>query len=262
MEVKGVYYRDCLKAELDRRVQNNPRYSMRSFARALEMDVAALSRVLAYKQSVSPKTASRLAQKLNLNPSEKDFFLNSVLEDQKMRSLYKSPEKSGASSMPSALDHDIFRVLSELHHFSILMLSTTDDFQSDPRWIAKRIGISVIEVKMAIERLIKVGLMVEEDGQWKKSDGHLTTADKTVTTPALRKHQRDVLAQAMLSLENDPIEIRNMAGVTMAIDPEKIDLAKKMIQEFIHNLATFLEGGKKKEVYQLSISLFPLKFQG
>ncbi len=260
MDTKEVYYRDCLKAELDRRLRHNPRYSMRSFARAIEMDVGALSRVLAKKQTISLKTARKVADRLNLNPSEKEYFLLSVVEDRKSESVSKVVRSEGRAMQPNPLDHEIFRVLSELHHFAILVLTTTDDFQSDPRWIAKRVGISVMEAKLAIERLTNVGLLVEEEGVLKKSEGNLTTADKSVTSPALRKHQKDVLGQAIKSLDNDPIEERSMSGVTMAIDPARIEFAKKMIQEFIHNLATFLEDGDKKEVYQLSISLFPLRF--
>ena len=62
-------------------------------------------------------------------------------------------------------------------------------------------------------------------------------------------------------MENDPIEIRNHSSMTMAIDPAKIDEAKKMIEEFTHRLTEFLESGKRLQVYELNIGLFPLQIR-
>ena len=50
-----------------------------------------------------------------------------------------------------------------------------------------------------------------------------------------------------------------MTSVTMSIDPEKLEQARNLIQEFQERLDNFLESGEKKEVYQLTISLFPLQ---
>ena len=71
--------------------------------------------------------------------------------------------------------------------------------------------------------------------------------------------QKNLRKKAIKSLENDPIHTRSMTSMTMAIDPKKIKQAKELIDEFEINLSEFLEHGKKKEVYQLCISLFPLK---
>ena len=59
-------------------------------------------------------------------------------------------------------------------------------------------------------------------------------------------------------MENDPVTQRNFQATTIAIDTEKMEFAKKMIQDFMSNLAGYLEKGEKKEVYQLSVGLFPL----
>ncbi len=51
MEPSTSYFRDLLSAELARRCRRNSRYSLRAFAKALVVDVATLSRVLAGKTS-------------------------------------------------------------------------------------------------------------------------------------------------------------------------------------------------------------------
>ena len=47
-----------------------------------------------------------------------------------------------------------------------------------------------------------------------------------------------------------------MTSLTLALDPERLELAKQMIQEFTDSLCVVLESGKRKEVYELAISLF------
>jgi uncharacterized protein (TIGR02147 family) len=66
------------------------------------------------------------------------------------------------------------------------------------------------------------------------------------------------LEKAICSLENDPIEIRNMSGMTMSIDSKNIPLAKKLIDECMQQISRLLRSGKSSDVYQLQVSLFPL----
>ncbi len=44
----------------------------------------------------------------------------------------------------------------------------------------------------------------------------------------------------------------------MAVDSEKIPEAKILIKEFRQKMSALLESGKKDEVYQLAVQLYPL----
>ena len=260
------FYNQCLKKELSERCERNPRYSVRAFARALGVDVGALSRLLAGKQVPSYKLAQKLMAALALNPEEAESFIASVAETQRSRNLQRlSPllrrhQGTGSSSArPVDLSIDLYRVISDWYHFAILELTFVEGFESNPRWIAKELGISAAEASLAIERLMKFGLLSEQDGKLVKTEEQLSTVDKHLTTPALRKNQKQFLEKAIHSLENDPIEERNMSSMTMAIDPEKLPLAKLMIREFNQNLCKFLESGSRKRVYNLEIALYPIQ---
>ena len=63
----------------------------------------------------------------------------------------------------------------------------------------------------------------------------------------------------MESLEKDTIEDRDITSMTMAIDPDRLPLAKSLIAEFTRQLCETLETGKQKRVYQLGVSLYPLQ---
>ena len=72
-------------------------------------------------------------------------------------------------------------------------------------------------------------------------------------------HLTQFLEKAVVSLEEDPIEERSITSMTMAIDPEKLPAAKKMIREFNQTLCQFLENGKRKRVYNLGVALYPIQ---
>ena len=68
-------YLKMIERELSRRIKQNPRYSLRSFAKALKVDAGNLSRCMNGKASLSLATANKLANGLNLSPVERSEFL-------------------------------------------------------------------------------------------------------------------------------------------------------------------------------------------
>ncbi|RYZ77649.1 MAG: hypothetical protein EOP05_01010 [Proteobacteria bacterium] len=74
-----------LQAELEKRRSRNSRYSMRAFAKYLEMDASALSRVLAGKLDLSLQACSVILKKLEMSTSEIRLFIAAVSEDKRNR---------------------------------------------------------------------------------------------------------------------------------------------------------------------------------
>lgn len=254
MENVDVFYRNYLRNELDRRCKTNPRYSLRAFSRSLNVDVAALSRILSKKQTITVKTANKICTNLNLEPQLKDDFINSVIEHRK-----------GISTKPKIMDsnislieEDVFKIISETNHFAIMELTYLEDFIYDVKWMAQKLRINELEVKLALERLLNLGLLKEENGTLKKVSKTLDTADKTKTSVAHKKHQAEIYNRALNSLVDDTLSDRHMVGATLSIDPERMDLAKEMINHFMVQLSNVLGDGKKSQVYQIGFCLFPL----
>lgn len=257
-----AYYQKRLKEELAHRCERNPRYSVRSFARALQIDAGALSRILGGKQIPSFKLAQKLIDALDLEQDERRNFLASLAETQRSRGLERlSPVFMALeSTLPQReFSIDVYRVIADWYHVAILELTYVEGFQSNARWIAKQLGISAAEAQLAIDRLLELELLEKKKNKLVKTQTQLTTADKHLTTPALRKHQKQLLLKAIDSLENDPVEARNITSMTMAIDPTKLVAAKEMIREFNKKLCAFLEEGKQKRVYNLGVALYPLQ---
>ncbi len=256
------FYRTCLKEELSKRCERNPRYSLRAFASSLDVDAGALSRLLNGKQFLSKKLALTILKNINLEPADEKVFLESALKSQMTRELQRFP-KSLRTWLPKqvyhSLDTDLYRIISDWYHVAILELTYVENFKSDARWIASQLDISIAEAKLAVDRLVRLGLLEEKNGQWKKSKEQLTSGNKNITNSALRKQQKQFLEKAIDSLEQNKIHERSITSMTMAIDPAKIPIAKKMIQQFNRDLCQFLESGKRKKVYNLEICLNPLQ---
>lgn len=71
-------YITVLKNELEKRRAINFHYSLRAFARELELDPIHLSRILNNKKGLSPRKAEGIARKLHLNFSERRRFRSLV----------------------------------------------------------------------------------------------------------------------------------------------------------------------------------------
>ncbi|HMN67812.1 MAG TPA: TIGR02147 family protein [Bdellovibrionales bacterium] len=254
-----------LKDEFGRRVQKNPRYSLRAFASLLKVHPSALSRILSGKQAITPRTAQEIVCQLRLDVEEKRLFLASVLEDRQCNEARRSGEAIEAPDLRLTavpLDADAFAEVFNLTAHSIMQLTFTEDFKNDPAWIAQKLNLDEICVTRHLEALQRLGFLIEENGRLKTSARHFSAIDCQRTTVARRALQREILEQSMDSLERDPMERRAHYGVTMAVCPTKLPEAKEKIMKFLETMNDFMECDSRKDVYQFAIQLFPIKFKG
>ncbi len=242
-----------LQSELVRRCKANPRYSLRAFARALQMDFSTLSKILHGRRKLGPQALRTLAGKLGLKPNEVQAILSPLACDQNSES-----EKENYLQ----LEEDRFEVISDWYHFAILELLRVKGFKADARWVSTCLGITVPEVRAALERLRRVGMLEIREGDGKWID--ISTPKTTVVTPELtsaaqKKLQRQILEKSIEAIEEVPIALRDHTAMTLAIDPAKLMDAKERIKKFRRSLSKFLSRGSPcSEVYHLSLSLYPV----
>lgn len=248
-----------LRDEYIRRRTKNNHYSLRAFARHLGLRPGPLSEILSEKRGISAKLLSRIVDKLGLTPAQKRLFLEHMAHSQKCRSLLANFGKTRASenSELKILDDDTFFVISDWYHFALLSLVETDDFQHQPAWISKRLKISTVEAQVALERLVRLRLLFKTGERYSLNQKGITTSHD-IPSGAIKKAHRQCLNQAIACLDDITPEARDITYITMAIDPSKLMMAKKLISKFRQNMARFLEEGHRTEVYTLSIQLFPL----
>ncbi len=232
----------------------NPFYSLRAFAKKIKLSPAAVSEILNGKRAISLKIADRILDQLDADP-ELRREISSLF---RQKGTQKSTEEKSISDTFTKVSLEQFRTIADWYHFAILSLFETKDFKVDPETISRRLGIKKAEVVQALQRLERLEMIRQGDnGELQLTGKQFQTVDG-VASSAIRLSHFQSLELAKKSLELDPTNLRDFTSLTMAVDPNKMELAKKMIRQFYMKLARELEVDPKGEVYMLNIGLFPL----
>lgn len=231
----------------------NSSFSLRAFAKNLGLSPASLSQILSGKRPLTLNTAKKICDYLALSPAEEQQVLLSLLG-----TSAKGP-KSTQSSI-ALLEVDRFKLISDWYHFAILSLTEIPKSKPHPKWVARRLGITISNAQDAIERLKRLGLLEIQANSWRQSSLSLSTSSP-IPSSAIKKYHHQILEKASQSLDQDPIDKREFGAMTMAINPKKLHLAKAMICEFRTTLSQVLEEGPKSRVYTLSVQLFPIDIE-
>lgn len=251
MQADQVPAKQWLIDEFERRRHLNPRYSMRAFAKALDLPSGRLSEILSGKREIGNKLGPKLAEKLELGPVSRQRFLRATrLRD--TRGELDLDDRSFA-----VMNDDAFRAIGDWQHYAILSLIKTKGFKDDPAWIGRRLGISSTLATASLRRLKRLKLIEFKNGRLVRTHHQITTSDGTASV-ALRKSHRQNLEQSIAALENLPVEVRSISSMTMAIETRKLAAANFRIKAFRRELSEFLEAGRADEVYNLNIQLVPL----
>lgn len=259
-------YRAFLKQELEVRCKRNPRYSLRCFARDLGLSSSRLSEVMTGKSGISRERAKAIGILVGLENSRLDLFCD-LVEAQHARSTIKRELAKKRLLKYEAPHHtelqiDTFRVISDWYHYAILELTYLPGFESTSSWISSSLGISPTEARLAVERLLRLNLLIKENGKLRAREDFTTSTDG-VPSDAIRKFHKQLLDKALAAIEGQPTHVRNFSSVILAFDSNKYDEAvdrlKKFRRQFNHEFsATKAADG----VYCLGIQFFRLSESG
>lgn len=241
-----------LSEQLEVRRKKNPAYSLRAFARSLNLPAASLSQIMLGKRPLTLKTAMRIADRFDLSPNERQAFLSSVVWQ---GASNDSPQDAKSYT---ELEAETFAIISDWYHYAILSLGEIKPNFCDAKWIAKQLGITQVQARGALDRLFKLGFIKKVGPRGYTQCAPPLDIQCASKLMALRKYHRQNLSLAEKALDDEPIPLRDFNSMTMAIDPDKIPLAKEAIRKFRDTIATILETGDKRRVYTLAIQLFPI----
>ncbi|WP_374074629.1 TIGR02147 family protein [Bdellovibrio bacteriovorus] len=253
--------KELLHQELGRRCKTNPRYSLRAFARALNINPSHLSKILNGQISISEEKFEHFAGVLSLPQQTVEYLRRkeTLIREISARDEWMKRVEKQVDLLNLSLDQ--FHVMSDWYHYAILELTRTKDFKPNVTWIQQQLEISEEQTEAAIERLFRLNLLIKnEQGQWIDNSEHATNGTPEFTAQALRHLQKQILQLAVNALETVPVEERLQSSMTMAVSRDQIAKAKQNIVTFQRAFATLLqeESSSKDAVYQLSVSFFPL----
>lgn len=258
-------YRDVLRFELERRCQADPHYSLRAFARDLGLAPSRLSEVFNRKQGLSRSVAERIARVIGLSQKETAIFVDLVEMEhgrsQEKRTLAKIRLQERAIDLEfGKLQIDAFKVVSDWYHFAILQTLECENMSDDPRALAGVLGISPAQAKAAVERLLRLDILVRgEDGRLRPADEFIAVGDD-IPSESIRKFHKQVLEKALKAIDLQPMSNRNISANFVAIDKKDLPRAFEMMKRFRRRFAKEIspKEGNKNSVYCLSMQFFEI----
>ncbi len=253
------HFSEIIRDQFHTRALKNPSYSLRAFARDLELTSGGLSDILTKKTGLSESKAQSIAEKLFINTEERNFFCTLV----KANCSRKEDERKNAEAELWNYDteyinlaDDHYCVLSEWYHFALVELVRIKDFQNDPQWISKRLGISPEEVKKAIERLLHVKLLNLEDGKLTQTYDFFSSPSGTPSDAAKNFHKQ-IISRASDALMTQKIEERDFTSGFLRVRKSEIPIIAQKIKEFRRELSKEVESGEEHDsIYAFSIQFY------
>ena len=254
MEATQTYYISKIKENLSLRQRQNPHYSLRAFARDLEIHPSTLSQVIHGKRALPLKLAKNVATRLALGSKEKTLFMESFfraktsIDDIKISPLDER----------FMLDDSYSKVIAEWEHYAVLELFEIKDFEACIPHITQYLRITENRADVVLNNLITCGLLkLDDNGVLQKAHPDIRTTED-ITSQALKDSHKETLRMGLDKLEEIEVEFRDFSSSTLAIDLNKLPEAKTIIREFRHKMAALLRDGEKTDVYELAIQFFPL----
>lgn len=234
--------------KLESKRQKNRHYSMRAFARDLGISSGRLSDIMNKKYIPGASIADRITESLDLSPDDKIRFRKIIEQSQLSQKVL-----GGAYQIMG----DQYSIVADWHHYAILNLMNTVDFQDDIEWIAERLNLDFDVVASSLEMMLDLNLIEMKDGKHIPTHINITTTHGT-PSEAIREGHRQHIMQALHSLDNDPVELREISTIVLAVNVQNLPKVKELARDFRRKIATLLEEGEKTEVYNISMQIVPV----
>ena len=191
-----------------------------------------------------------IARQLCLGPNEIYRFRPSV-------GPKKRPSKSELKQRELTVDQ--YEVVADWFHFAILELCALDTFKPDFDWIAQALGISVPEARVAVERLVRLGLLeITQHEEWIVR-ASVFAGSPQYSNAAIRKNGKQFLELAIRALEDIPVETRDQFSQVMSVNQDRIPELMARIRKFENELIEWRKSDSvRNAVYHFTVSLYPV----
>ncbi|WP_295901763.1 DUF4423 domain-containing protein [uncultured Bdellovibrio sp.] len=235
-----------LKSKFEELKNTNPRFSLRGLAQRLDMSPGHLSEIFNAKRPLSKKVLEKLVKGLHLSENENAHVL-ALYSDQIKYSLTRSATEI---ETPPVGNIDFYLVLAALD---------LPGAGTDKESLAQKTGMSLEETEQALASLQKLGLLEERDGRWVKRRNGTGNGE---TSHNIQKFYLDGLERIKRICAEVSPQDREIVYITMAVNPEKLPMAKKELEKCWRKVYQKFSEGECSEVYTLGIQLLPGKKTG
>jgi uncharacterized protein (TIGR02147 family) len=255
-------HRFYIETELELRLKRRPQYSLRAFARDLELSPSTLSEFLNGHLGLSRETTCEVAKKLKLTDNQTQHMWD-LIQSKFARNVQKRKEaeikaNSRLHSQQSKVSLDEFRFIADWYHLATLeLLELNDEYQNLPK-MAKALGLTKSKMKEVIERLINLKLLKREDDKL-FVDSATTNVGENAPSSSIRLFHAQIMAKAHRALETQNVDQRDFSSTLFTISKSDLPEIKKDLNMAWLNIASKYSAREKKDsLYCLAIQFFNL----
>jgi hypothetical protein len=236
--------RNLLKIEFEKRVHKNPAFSLRAFAKKINIQQDLLSKLLNGKRGFSPSLTQKVSN-----------FLGLVTQQ-----IFSEMPLASELSNYSFVEDDEFMTISHWSNFAVIEVLKLKHSIHSSDYIAEKLGLPRVQTESILERLDRLGYIKKSKSRYKilKPSTHWLSQDKT--SAARKNYQKELLYSAISSIEDIDLSLRDNSSTLFALDSKLIPEIKYRITQFRRNLDKYIIENSKHydQVYNLSVALFPL----
>ncbi len=240
-----------------------PGFSYRSVARIARLKSANyLKLIIDGQRKLTESIALKLSPALQLSELEESYFLlmlryTNSRQGTDKESLLREMLAMRHNPQANILSDDQIRICEKWYYVIILQSPNLPECKSDPKWIAKTLGISTSEARSALKNLILWGLLKEERGRLIRIHRNCITEDE-IDNAYLKIYHRDSLEQASRKIFEQSVEEREYQSLTFSVHPSQIPILKKKIKAFKNEILALTNEPNMppEEIYQFNVNLF------
>lgn len=276
-----TYFREYFDQQMNRKLKELQRFSFDAelnLRKPKKITLNDLARQLGYK---SPSSLSMIAKGDRL-PSQKilnqlfNYWKTPAEERKSIAALVKVESKllKGKKILAdlnelkkhnsriefSRIPLEQLELIKDWYHFVIFDLIALPDFgdhSTENIFKALDRKVNFSQINKALSNLEKLGFLekIEGTNNYKRLKDTISTPDG-IPSEALRTHHRGMIQRGIEAIEEQPVELRQLGGLTFQIDTQKIDLMKQDIQDFFSEMYEKYNDIKGNEIYQMNLQFF------
>lgn len=244
-------FSELLRRQFSSKKKRNSRFSVRSYAKQLEVAPSVMSELLSSKKkdwALSSVRAIEILDKMQISRAVRG------------RMLLKMGQDPAIKRESEILSDEACKYLLDWRYNGVLLSLDLPTPFSLPELICGRFGLKPSELDQIIKSLHVLGL-VEKDTKtkvWRRKPGFWFSADD-VPNAVLHQHHHNQLKLAQDALSKLPLEQRDFTSMSFVGSMNRIKLLKEEIRKFYERAMLIMDAEETNtDVFRISVNLFPL----
>lgn len=247
---------DFLKVTYSKKKEKFPKFSMRQFAKKMNIPPGRLSEIINGKRNMTFNLANQFAQVFLLTSEEKKYFNQLIINQNKL--------KTKKVLKRDLIDAKEFPKVNHWHYFALLCLVEIYGESYSEKNYAERMQLSEGKIKELLISLEQAGLIFKGENNYKVAIDSTTTSQDLTSNDILNFHL-ELLKEITQRLTVVPVSKRDVEALILPVSEKSLPRAKRQIRSFVNKFQERFNKELKKsstetiKAYTLCVQLIPLE---